>query len=714
DRKAKTVVLRDLVSGCEKVEEYDKMILATGASPAPFTVPGAELPEVFRLWTLADMDALETKIACGTKKVAVVGGGFVGIELAESLEKRGLEVTLIQRGSHLLKNFDFEMSGLLSAELRRNGVAVELNVAVKEIVKKNDTLSILLSDGRSISTDVIVAGTGVCPNSELARHAGLDLGEYGHIITDEKLCTADQDIYAVGDVIEVNDPILGLNTAIALAGPANRQGRMAADNICGKQSCYHGTIGTSIIKVGSLGAGSVGYTEGKLRELGVPFQKIYLHPNSNASYYPGGAALHIKVLFQDDGKLLGAQVVGVKGVDKQIDIFAVAIGKNMKIQDLAQLELAYAPPFSSAKSPVNLAGMIGENIINGLSTNVNFEDLPEDAFLLDNRETAEYELGSLPGAVNIPMSVLRQRVAELPEARRIHIFCQSGLRGYIAERFLRQKGFDAVNLSGGYLTWKMFNCQSENSKHCQTKVVSCACETKNIDVRAMACPGPIVRLKQEMNLLKAGDSLGLLAPLSFESDLHAWLSSGGYVLAKLEPREDHLYALIQKCETVQCEQNTACKEPNAAIVLFSNDLDKAMAALIIACGMAASGMKTGIFFTFWGLSVLRKNPAPPVRKNLISKMFGWMLPKGAAKLKLSKMNMGGAGTAMMKQVMARENVATLPELLIKARELGVTFIACEMAMDVMGITREELIEIDDVAGVASFVEMGKGGNTLFI
>lgn len=302
----------------------------------------------------------------------------------------------------------------------------------------------------------------------------------------------------------------------------------------------------------------------------------------------------------------------------------------------------------------------------------------------------------------------------------IYIFCQSGLRGYVAERILAQHSFDAVNLSGGYLTWKMFQplqaTPPDPVKKETGRPVLAVCK-KQLDVRALACPGPVVRLKQEMDNLNAGESLELLAPQSFDVDLMNWIKSSGNELVSQEMKTDYLSAIIRR-RIPGAESHAlpaAPAEQTGAIVLFSNDLDKAMAALIIACGMAASGMKVGIFFTFWGLSVLRRNPAPPVRKNALSKMFGWMLPKGASRLKLSKMNMGGLGTGMMKHVMAQQNVATLPDLLKQAKALGVKFIACEMAMNVMGISREELVEVDEVAGVASFVELAKqNGRTLFI
>lgn len=493
DRVNKKIILRDLVSGSEVSETYDKLILSTGSSPAPVSIPGADHPGVFHLWTLADMDKLEAHIRNGAEKVLVIGGGFVGLELAENLNERKLEVTLIQRGRQLLPTLDYEMSSLLVTELRRQGIRVEMDTEVTSFQPEGKGFSAILSNGRELPADTAVLSIGVKPNSELAKTAGLELGTRGHIVTDQELRTSDPDIYAVGDVIEVTDPIFGGRTAIALAGPANRQGRMAADNITGRHSQYKGTIGTSVIKVGRLTAGMTGYSERRLASMDVPYHKIYLHPNSNASYYPGGAQLHMKVIFGHDGKLFGAQIVGAKGVDKRIDVISSAVWNGKKIQELAELELAYAPPYASAKDPVNLAGMIGENVIGGLTRLAHFDSLPDGCFLLDVREKAEFELGSLPGARNIPLGDLRKRLAELPRGRMIYIFCQSGLRGYVAERLLAQHSFDAVNLSGGYLTWKMFQplqaTPPDPVKKETGRPVLAVCK-KQLDVRALACPGP--------------------------------------------------------------------------------------------------------------------------------------------------------------------------------------------------------------------------------
>ena len=720
NRVEKTVVLRDLATGKESEERYDKLILSPGSSPLPVSIPGAEHPGILQLWTLADMDRLEARLKNGAGKVLVIGGGFVGLELAENLNERKLEVTLIQRGRQLLPTLDYEMSSLLVTELRNLGIRVEMETEVTRFEPDGKGFTAILSNGRTLAADTAILSIGVRPNSELAKAAGLALGPRGHIVTDAELRTGDPDIYAVGDVIEVADPIFGGRTAIALAGPANRQGRTAAENVLGGHGTYKGTIGASVIKVGTLTAGMVGCSERHLASKDVPYHKIYLHPNSNASYYPGGAQLHMKVIFGHDGRIFGAQIVGSKGVDKRIDVISCAMQNSCGIDALASLELAYAPPYSSAKDPVNLAGMIGENVLTGKTRLAHFDALPDGCFLLDVRETAEFELGSLPGARNIPLGELRNRLAELPRGRAIYIFCQSGLRGYVAERILTQHSFDAVNISGGYLSWKMFQGPAptppDPAGEKPEKPVFALCR-KQLDVRALACPGPVVRLKQEMDSIAQGETLELLAPRSFEPDLLNWIKSSGNELLSRELKPDYLSALIRR--KIPGAEPASLPAPQSeqtgAIVLFSNDLDKAMAALIIACGMAASGMKVGIFFTFWGLSVLRKNPSPPVPKNAVSKLFGWLLPKGAGRLRLSRMNMGGLGTMMMRQIMAQQNVASLPELLQQARALGVKFIACEMAMNVMGITREELADVDEIAGVASFVELAKqNGRTLFI
>jgi len=719
DRAAKTVTVQG-PSGTYQ-ETYDRLVLATGSSPVMMKLPGSDDPRVMRLWTIPDMDGIIAKIQAGAKKAVVVGAGFIGLETAENLNERGLDVTIVELADQVLPTIDKEMTTPLAQELSSAGIALRLAHKVVAFEKTGDAFCAVLDSGERLSADIVIMSVGVKPNSELAQAAGLDLGPRGHVIVDDTLRTSDASIYAAGDVIEVADPILGGKTAIPLAGPANKQARIVADNLVGRTSRYRGSYGAAVLKVGTLAAGGVGLTERRLKQLGVPYHKVYNHPASSASYYPGGSQLHIKLLFAPDGKILGAQVVGNKGVDKRLDVIAGAMRSGIAAPQLAELELSYAPPFSSAKDPVNFVGMIASNVLSGDTHLAHSDALPADALILDVREPAETELGVIPGSTLIPLGQLRGRLGELDATREIVAVCQVGLRGYLAERILRQKGYRVSNLSGGYLTWKYVHPAPFVPAAKQASCASGACTlsafgSETLDVRALACPGPVVRLKKQFDEMDAGETVLLQAQLSFEPDLRNWVASTGHELVGIEKKPAHLEAVLRKVAAPKAPAPTQGRsEYGGAIVLFSNDLDKAMAALIIACGMAASGTKVGIFFTFWGLSVLRKDPAPAVKKDLLSRMFGWMLPKGARKLTLSKMNMGGMGTLMMKQVMASQNVTTLPDLIRQARELGVRFVACEMAMGVMGITREELIEVDDIAGVASFVEMAKHStSTLFI
>lgn len=715
NRQAKNVTVRR-ADGSEYEESYDKLLLATGSSPVAPSLPGADDSRIHSLWTIPDMDALGALVKEGAENAVVVGGGFIGLEAAENLRERGLHVTVVQHSGHVLPSVDREMAYLLEAELTANGVDVRLNSKLSSFRKKGDSLFAVLSDGSELAADLVVMSIGVTPNSGLAKSAGLELGTRGHIVVNERLQTSDPDIYAAGDAVEVIDRISGQKTAVPLAGPANKQGRIAADNIAGRSSVYRGSWGASVIKIGALTAAGIGLTEAKLKQLGVVYHKIYTHPASNASYYPGGSQMHLKLMFAADGRILGAQAVGMKGVDKRLDVIGTAMQSGRTAPELAELELAYAPPFNSAKDPVNFLGMIAQNILDGTTHPAYADALPADALILDVREEAEYQAGAIPGAVNLPLGQLRSRLNELDRSREVIVHCQVGLRGYLAERILRQNGFSVRNLSGGYLTWK-YTHAALPAPVVSTPVRNVPPEAsgRTLDVRTLACPGPVVRLKTEMENLAAGETLRLFAAGSFAPDLEAWVRSSSNELLGMEQKSDHLEAVLRKAGAGGTDHVPVSSGRSASIVLFSNDLDKAMAALIIACGMAVSGKKVGIFFTFWGLSVLRRNPAPAVRKNLLSRMFGWMLPRGASELSLSKMNMCGAGTAMMKHVMKEQNVTSLPELLKQARELGVRFVACEMAMNVMGITREELIEVDDVAGVASFAEMAKdGGSTLFI
>ena len=719
DRAKKEVEVRT-ADGTSRLA-YDKLLIATGATPVGDAYTDATHPHVAHLWTLADMDRVMAKLGAA-KRVLVVGAGFVGLELAENLRHRGLAVTVVQRGGHVLPTMDAEMAEPLADELRDAGIDLRFGRVVSDFVEKPDGVEAVLDDGTRLAVDLAVVSTGVRPRSELAKSAGLEIGPRGHIVVDEGLRTSDPDIYAAGDVIEVRDPVFGGKTAIALAGPANKQGRIAADNMAGGASVYRGTFGANVVKVGELTAAGVGWTEARLKAEHRDYRKIYIHPSSGAGYYPGAARLSMKLLFGADGTIYGAQIVGAKGVDKRIDTIAEAMRVKLKAPQLGELELAYAPPYSSAKDPVNFLGFVAENVLTGKSDVVAPDTLPADAQVIDVREPSENEMGAIPGAINIPLGSLRMRLAKLDRAKTYVTCCAVGLRGYLAERMLKQNGFRVYNLSGGWATWRLFHPEREEVKRSgegeQEKEDPPAVQpSSTLDLRQLPCPGPVVQLKAAFAKAADGVAFKVLADATVEGDLRRWCAANGCTASGLVKHGGELEAMLVKGGS-QPSTSTSSRsaEHSAAIVLFSNDLDKALAAMILANGLAASGAKVGIFFTFWGLSVLRRNPAPVLRRSFVSRMFGWMLPRGAEKLALSKMNMLGLGTAMMKDVMKKQNIMTLPALIKSAKAAGVKFIACDMAMGVMGLTREDLIdEVDEVAGVAAFAELAKKStNTLFI
>lgn len=449
NREAKTVHVRR--PGADYTESYDCLIIATGAEPILVPIEGLPPSKTFTLTTLADMDRLIAALKPSIRSVAVVGGGFIGVEAAENLAHRGLSVTLVERNLHLLSaNFDAEMAPWLERSLEQASVTLALGHSVNSWQDGVATLD----NGAPVPADIVLMCIGVRPRSTLAREAGLELGPRGHIIVDENLRTSDPLIYAAGDVCEGKDPLTGRPSAIALAGPANRQGRAVASNIIGRPQRLHGTFGASVVKVGTWTGASIGLTELRARAAGLNYRAIYAHPFDHASYYPDSHPLHLKLLIDENFRILGAQAIGQAGVEKRIDVIATAMRFGATACDLADLELCYAPPYGSAKDPVNILGMIASNLRDGLTSPITLEALPQNAFLLDVREPSEFAFGAFPNAVNIPLGTLRDHLTELPCNRPIVVYCKVGQRGYFAERILRQNGFDKVyNLSGGFTSW---------------------------------------------------------------------------------------------------------------------------------------------------------------------------------------------------------------------------------------------------------------------
>ncbi len=722
----KQVKVKNLQTGEVYIESYDKLLLTTGSSPLIPPIPGADNPDVMTLWTIPDVDRIKERVDGGVKNAVVVGGGFIGLEVAENLVKRGVEVTLVEMLPQLLSTLDAEMSCMLEDELVANGVKLQLNNGVSEIKHDSGKHTVILQDGTRIPAELIVMSVGVKPNTGLAVGAGLELGRCGGIKVDENLRTSKPDIYAAGDVIEVLNPILNTAAMIPLAGPASRQGRIAADNIFGANKIYKGTLGTSICKIFDLHAASVGVNETSLKAAGKDYLKTYIIPASHAAYYPGSEPLFMKVMFEKSGKILGAQIVGRDGVDKRIDLLATAIRNDLKVSDLAELELAYAPPFASAKDPVNYVGFVAENIIKGDTIVVAPDEIKKNDFLLDVREADEVSCGTIPGAVNIPLGSLRANLNKLPKDKEIIVFCKVGIRGYLAERYLREQNYKVKNLSGGYMTWKIFNRDGldTNVKYAACAAASCSVfSTENsdapleLDACGLQCPGPIVQVKGKLDAMTDGQTLKVTASdAGFYKDLPAWCESTGNIIVSIEKKDGLVKALIKKGSgSASKDRAVAIMPKRTTIVLFSADLDKALAAFILATGFAALGHEVSIFCTFWGLNVLRKNNPPKVKKNIVSKMFAMMMPRGAKKLALSKMHMLGMGTAMMKNVMKNKNIDDLPTLIGQARLMGVKLIACEMAMNMMGIQKTELLDNIELAGVAHFAALAeKSGPVMFI
>ena len=458
DRDAKTVAVREVASGIESTESYDYLVLATGASPLRPPLPGIDHPRIRTLRNIPDMDAIIELLGDDATSAVVVGGGYIGIEMVEALRHRGMEVTLVEALDQVMAVLDREMARQLEDHMEVHGTRVLLSSKAVGFADADGRVVVDLGD-EQIATDIVILAVGVRPESSLAKAAGLTLSERGAVVVDEQMRTSDPSIFGVGDSVQVTDTVTGEAVVVPLAGPANRQGRIAADVISGRDSRYSSTQGTGIVKVFDLTAGMTGATERTLTRLGRSFTKVHIHPNGHASYYPGTHAMHLKVLFDPaDGRLLGAQAVGVDGVDKRIDVLAVAIRAGMTIEDLEHLELAYAPPYGSAKDPVNMAGFLGSNVRRGdvaLWYAEEWPDLPDDAVLLDVRSAKENAEWAIPGSILIPHKELRARLAEVPPGRPVYVYCRSGFRSYLAQRILAQSGWpDARTLAGGELTFR--------------------------------------------------------------------------------------------------------------------------------------------------------------------------------------------------------------------------------------------------------------------
>ncbi len=731
DPDKKEVVAKNLKTGEEYTETYDALILSPGASPMRPPIPGIENPHVLTLRNLEDMDKIIGRLE-NKKTAAVIGGGFIGLEVAEALRERGVNTTLVELAPQVMGPADREMATPLHQEMRLFGVDLRLETSVTEFKEAEDGVTLILSDGKSLTVDVTILAIGVIPETKLAVDAGLEIGTTRGIKVDDHMKTSDENIYAVGDAVEITDYITRQPALIPLAGPANRQGRIAADNIFGRDSVYKDTQGTSICKVFNMAIGMTGLSEKTAKRTGTPYEKIYVHPASHASYYPGSHPISFKLLFDPTtGKVLGAQAVGADGVDKRIDVISVAIRAGLTVEDLAEMELSYAPPFGSAKDVINYAGFVAGNVLSGDIEIFHSEEAikPKDhQKLLDVRLVEETLIGTIPGAKNIPLEELREKLETLSKEKEYLIFCQVGLRGYLAYRILTQNGFKCRNLSGGYKSYMMATDQQIASipeaetmntdtgeKVLQIKKGPIVPVTE-VDACGLQCPGPIMKLKAALDAVRTGEAIAITSTdPGFASDIPAWCNSTQNKLESLDPIKGGGYrAIISKRNGGDVCPSIQTRPKRFTNVVFSQDLDKALAAFIIANGAASMGYEVTLFFTFWGLNILRKEKAPPMKKNFIERMFGIMMPRGPKKLGLSNMNMGGVGATMIEGIMNKKNVASLPELITAAQEAGVKLVVCTMSMDLMGIKREELIDGIDEGGVAMYIDQIDGDATLFI
>ncbi len=743
DKENKKIKVKNYKTNEEYEEFYDILVLSSGAAPIKPQISGInECINLFTLRNIPDTDKIKAYVDDkNPKHVTVIGGGFIGLEMAENLHARGSDITLIEASSQVMAPLDIEMASIIHEHLIDKGVELILNDGVNGF--ENNGKKIRLSSGKEILTDMIILSIGVKPETTIAKKASLELNERGAIIVDKFMKTSDSNIFALGDAVEVMDYVNKKPTMIPLAWPANRQGRIVADNICGKNIEYKGTLGSSVAKVFDYTVATTGNNEKTLKRLGIEYEAIHIHPGSHAGYYPGSFPIAFKMLFdQKSGKIFGAQGVGFDGVEKRIDVIATAIKGNLTVYDLQDVEPCYAPPYNSAKDPVNMLGYYASNIIDGLTEIIQWHEIDKldknNTVIIDIREEFELMTGGFHNSIHIPLSQLRTRLNEIPTDKQIYVTCQVGLRGYVACRVLEQSGINCKNIDGGIKTYQYVKRAEESIKNqCKNKEEIrdevAVMKLDNLDISeinanitlnacGLQCPGPIKRVFEEIKKMENGNVLEVKASdPGFTKDIKSWCDSTGNTLLKSEfnNKEKAFVAYIQKgTAAVSNEKISSVKavdKNGATLIVFSGDLDKAIASFIIATGAASMGKEVTMFFTFWGLNILKSQNKPKVSKDVMEKMFDVMLPGHAGKLPLSQMNMMGMGPAMIKQIMKKHNVDSLETLIKNAIDMGVKVVACSMSMELMGIKKEEFIDGVEIGGVASYLGAAdESGLNLFI
>ena len=717
-------------------QSYDKLLLSPGASPVVPPLPGIQSEGIFTLRNVNDTDKIKTYLdSHKVSRAVIVGGGFIGLEMAENLRHAGSQVAVIEMAPQVMGPIDYSMAALVHEHLQEKGIKLYLGEAVERFSRQCEELTVHFKSGIELKADMVLLSIGVRAETRLAQEAQLRLGEMRGIWVNEYLQTSDENIYAVGDAIEYPHPITGKPWLNFLAGPANRQARIVADNmVLGNRVSYEGSIGTAIAKVFDLTVASTGLPAKRLKQMEIPYLSATIHNGSHAGYYPGSMQMDIKITFSPtDGKLYGAQIVGYDGVDTRIDQYALAIKQGATVEQLTRLEHAYAPPFSSAKDPVAISGYVASNILSGKMQPLYWREMQQadttDITLVDVRTPDEFALGSITGAINIPLDEMRQRLAEIPTNRPVWLFCGVGLRGYLASNILKANGYSEVrNLIGGLKTYNAATAKIATPKgfddECHNQAAERCCPspcqdktTIKVDACGIQCPGPIMKMKQAIDKLEAGQRLIVKATdAGFPRDAEAWCrTTGNRFISKHSESGIHIVEIEKSIALAAEATQPVANAQGKTFILFSDDLDKALATFVLANGAAATGKKVSIFFTFWGLNAIKKTHKPSVAKDIWGRMFSWMLPSDSTKLSLSKMNMMGIGAKMMRFLMAKKGVDSLESLRQQAIDNGVEFIACQMSMDVMGVSRDELLDNVTIGGVASYMERAEKANVnLFI
>lgn len=733
DKDSKKITVKDHRNNNEYEDTYDVLVLSPGASPIKPPIKGIkECDNLFTLRNIPDTDKIKEYVDNKKPKHAVVvGGGFIGLEMAENLWDRDIKLTLVEAGDQVMVPLDIEMASIVHDHLIDKGVELILKDGVSAF--SDNGKKVILNSGKEIETDMIILSIGVRPETTIAKEAGLKLNERGAIVVDDYMKTSDESIYALGDAVEIIDFVNKKPTMIPLAWPANRQGRIVADNICKRNVKYKGTLGSSVAKVFDYTVATTGNNEKTLKRLGVEYKVVHIHPGSHAGYYPGSFPISLKMTFDPKtGKIFGAQGVGIDGVEKRIDVLATAIKGGLTVFDLPDVETCYAPPYNSAKDPVNMLGYYASNILEDMVETIQWHEVDDvtnnGGVIIDVREEFELVTGMMPNTINIPLGQLRDRLDEIPKDKELYATCQVGLRGYVACRLLEQHGFKCKNIDGGVKTYQFVKRAEENlaNQNKKTSSISTTEPSNNmeledlditeinahvsLDACGLQCPGPIRRVFEEMNKMQEGQVLEVKASdPGFSKDIKAWCEKTGNSLIKAEfdKAQKSFVAFIRKGSN-NVLTNPGCsisqkEKDGATLVVFSGDLDKAIASFIIATGAASMGKEVTMFFTFWGLNILKRKDRPKTNKDTMEKMFDVMLPSHTGKLPLSQMNMGGMGPKMINQIMKKHNVDDLDTLMKNAIDMGVKVVACAMSMDLMGIKAEEFIDGVEIGGVASYL-----------